>query len=56
MYMHNTNLLIIHLLLHAGSMIIYLELNYIYILGFLCVAVLVIVPLVAFPVVVSALN
>lgn len=37
----------------TGSMIALLKLNYIYILAFLCVAVICIVPLVAFPVVVS---
>ena len=37
----------------TGSLISLLKLNYIYILGFLCVAVLCILPLVAFPVIVS---
>lgn len=40
----------------TGSLVSLLELNYIYILGFLCVAVLCILPLVAFPVIVSIVD
>ena len=46
----------VHAHAHAGSLISLLQLNYIYILGFLCVAVLCILPLVAFPVIVSTVD
>ena len=46
---------LIHLTHIIVSVVSLLKLNYIYILGFLCVAVLCILPLVAFPVVVSIL-
>ena len=54
MYIYKFLIILLNHLAHVvGSVVSLLKLNYIYILGFLCVAVLCILPLVAFPVIVS---